>query len=221
MIATQPTRVAVLHRNTLPLSTRARVEATLASAKREVLVVSGLADSVHGRLPLLGKGSPRPGVRYRVLVPDEARTIPAMAMRLGSLALAGADVRTVADAPADAVVIDGELAVLPGEPSDLALFRLPSVVSTIVALFERVWPSAVPFVPGGLPDEAELTERERAMLTLLSAGYTDEAAAASLGVSVRTVRRLVSGLMSRLGARSRFQAGAKAADRGWLVEPAC
>jgi DNA-binding NarL/FixJ family response regulator len=64
----------------------------------------------------------------------------------------------------------------------------------------------------------ELSDRERQLLTLLTAGYTDESAAVRLGISVRTVRRLVSGIMNRLGARSRFQAGVKAADRGWLLD---
>jgi DNA-binding NarL/FixJ family response regulator len=64
----------------------------------------------------------------------------------------------------------------------------------------------------------ELSHRERQLLTLLTAGYTDESAAVRLGISVRTVRRLVSGIMNRLGARSRFQAGVKAADRGWLLD---
>jgi len=49
------------------------------------------------------------------------------------------------------------------------------------------------------------------------AGATDEVVAAQLGVAVRTVRRTVATLMNRLGARSRFQAGVKAAGRGWLL----
>lgn len=58
------------------------------------------------------------------------------------------------------------------------------------------------------------------MLRLLSLGATDEFAAAQLGISVRTVRRMVAQIMNRLGARSRFQAGVKAADRGWLLDRA-
>lgn len=65
---------------------------------------------------------------------------------------------------------------------------------------------------------AELSARERELLVLLMAGCTDETAAARLEVSVRTIRRTVADIMSRLGARSRFQAGAKAAGRGWLVD---
>jgi DNA-binding NarL/FixJ family response regulator len=100
------------------------------------------------------------------------------------------------------------------------VFRLPSVVTTTTELFERVWLSAVPLTASDLPDSADLGARERELLSLLSAGSTDESAAARLGVSVRTVRRMVADIMNRLGARSRFQAGVKAADRGWLMERA-
>ena len=64
---------------------------------------------------------------------------------------------------------------------------------------------------------AGLCPRERKLLSLLVSGSTDTVAAAAIGVSVRTVRRMVRDLMNRLGARSRFQAGAKAAERGWLA----
>ncbi|MFB6613075.1 hypothetical protein ACFCV9_02420 [Streptomyces sp. NPDC056367] len=45
---------------------------------------------------------------------------------------------------------------------------------------------------------------------------TDEAAGKPLGVSLRTVRRQMSALMERLNASSRFEAGLKAAQQGWL-----
>src|SRR3954471_20264365 len=163
----------------------------------------------------------RRGVRYRIVVPDTARTGDA-ATRLGELVAAGADVRTVPEPelPGDALVIDGSIVVLPaGTGTDTAVFRLPSVVATTAELFERIWFTAVPMTPAA-PAATDLGSRERVLLSLLSAGSTDESAAARLGVSVRTVRRMVAGLMHRLGARSRFQAGAKAADRGWLVEHA-
>jgi DNA-binding NarL/FixJ family response regulator len=123
-------------------------------------------------------------------------------------------------------VIDGAVVVLPvdrtagGHSPGTAVFRLSSVVTTTMELFERVWPSAVPMSPTEPPDAAEPTAREKELLVLLFSGGTDESAAARLGVSVRTVRRMVADLMNRLGARSRFQAGAKAADRGWLRQTA-
>jgi DNA-binding CsgD family transcriptional regulator len=205
----------------------AGVEALLAGATREVLVMSTM--SIADRDPIGGPRrvdheNLRRGVRYRVIVPDTARTTPGLATRLGALALSGADTRTVAEVPTDALVIDGSVVVLPVDRSSgdhalgTAVFRLSSVVTTTMELFERVWSTAVPMSPHEVPDAAELSARERELLSLLSSGSTDESAAARLGVSVRTVRRMVADIMNRLGARSRFQAGVKAADRGWLIE---
>jgi len=156
-------------------------------------------------------------VRYRIVVPDTARAEPVD--ELEELSLAGARVRVVADVPTDALVVDGSVVVLREGPGTAA-FRLPSVVTTTTELFERVWSSAEPLAAGDPTETADLGARERDLLTLLSAGSTDESAAVRLGVSVRTVRRMVSDLMQQLGARSRFQAGARAAGRGWLMERA-
>jgi len=51
--------------------------------------------------------------------------------------------------------------------------------------------------------EAELTRREWDVLTLLADGATTREIAASLGVSAVTVRRHVSGVLGKLGVRSR------------------
>jgi DNA-binding CsgD family transcriptional regulator len=197
----------------------------LADARREILVMS--TSGPAARAPL---GAVRPndhvhlgrGVGYRILVPDTARTAPALSRRLGALALAGASVRTLPAVPTDALVLDRSLVVLPTDraisSSGVLAFRLPGVVTTTVELFERLWPTATPLIEGG-HDEA-LDQRQSRLLELLTTGHTDESAAAELGVSVRTVRRMVADIMRRLGARSRFQAGVKAADRGWLLAEA-
>jgi DNA-binding CsgD family transcriptional regulator len=197
------------------------VEALRASATHEVLLMSR---DPGGAIRRADHENLRRGVRYRIVVPDPARTEPTVATRLGLLSLAGADIRTADAVPTDALVVDGSVVVLPlgDESAGTAAFRLPSVVTTTAELFERVWSTAVPLTASDLPDATELDsrERERELLTLLSTGSTDESAAVRLGVSVRTVRRMVAGIMHRLGARSRFQAGAKAAGRGWLMETA-
>ncbi|CAL9340813.1 hypothetical protein SUDANB95_00263 [Actinosynnema sp. ALI-1.44] len=191
------------------------VDAVLASATREVLVLStGGSVGLFGRVD---RDNLRRGVRYRVLVPDSARLSGGVA----GLAAAGAEVRTEAAVPMDALVVDGTTALLPGPRAGMAAFRLPSVVAATTALFDRMWPVAVPLVPVEAVEHREaLSPRERDLLALLWSGATDDSAAARLGISVRTVRRMVSDIMNRLGARSRFQAGAKAADRGWLMDRA-
>ena len=196
------------------------VDALLANATTDVLVMSTRAAAIAGPIGAVRKtdlDNVRRGVRYRVLVPDPARTAPQLAAQLGALSLAGGTVRTVPDVPTDAIVVDRRVAVMPSERG-IAAFQLPSVVTTTVELFERVWAGAAPLNPSALPESTELTLRERHLLSLLFSGSTDETAAAQLDISVRTVRRTVADIMNRLGARSRFQAGAKAAERGWLLE---
>lgn len=54
------------------------------------------------------------------------------------------------------------------------------------------------------------------LVRLLHAGFKDQAIARQLGVSVRTATRRVAALMRRLDAGTRFQAGVKARERGWV-----
>lgn len=210
-----------------PPVSRGAVDVNVAAAKREVvlscsIVAPGMPLAMPRRVDF---DNLRRGVRYRLLYPDQARTAPALARHLSRLVQAGAEVRTMPSVPINALVIDRELTLLPREarvqgPCALAHFRLPSVVVTTLELFERVWSSAVPLASQEMPASCDLSDRERELLTLLSAGCTDLTVAARLGVSVRTVRRMMADVMNRLGARSRFQAGAKAAGRGWLEQRA-
>ncbi|MEU8223505.1 helix-turn-helix transcriptional regulator [Kribbella sp. NPDC048915] len=200
----------------------AGVAELLAAAEDEVIAMSTLSPAAPMFGPALAPREIKHGVRYRAIFPDHARTMPAVGRHLGALSAAGVAVRTVPHVPMNALVIDGSVAVLPADTSNgsVAVLRLTSVVITALELFERIWPDAVPLADRDLPDEADLSLREQEMLRLLALGATDEVAAAHLDISVRTVRRMVAQIMNRLGARSRFQAGVKAADRGWLLERA-
>ncbi|MFI0453572.1 LuxR C-terminal-related transcriptional regulator [Actinomadura sp. 6N118] len=208
-------------------SAHADIDAALATATREVVVLCPLSAATGEPIGIprqVDHDNLRRGVRYRVLFPDRARVVPALAARLKALALAGADVRTVPEVPGHAVIIDGALAVLPGErhgdepATGVAMLRLRSVVEAITWLSTQAWAAAVPIGTCGVHEHGELSDREREVLKLLAEGYTDTAVAVKLEVSVRTVRRSMATIMSRLGARSRFQAGLKAADRGWPAE---
>ena len=69
----------------------------------------------------------------------------------------------------------------------------------------------LPGAPTARPDEQ--------LLALLAAGLKDEAIARQLGVSLRTVHRRTSQLLDGVGARTRFQAGLRAAQLGLLPPP--
>lgn len=204
------------------LFTPAGVDAALATARHEVLVVNTLRsaqDATNAVLRGTDRTNLRRGVRYRVLLPDRVRGLPLLTARLTGAMFTGAQIRTVPEVSLDATVIDRTLAVLPhGDSSSagVAVLRLPGAVGAITDLYERIWASSVALLPSDVPADADLSAREQDLLALLTAGWTDESAAAKLGLSVRTIRRTMSDIMHRLGARSRFQAGVKAVDRGWI-----
>jgi DNA-binding CsgD family transcriptional regulator len=125
---------------------------------------------------------------------------------------ADADRRVLDEVRHPLLVVDRRAALLSpgGLTHDGLLLGEPLVAATLAALFEQLWREADPVAthPGG--------GREQAVLRLLRTGASDAAAARLIGVSVRTYHRDVASLMGRLGAATRFQAGALAMERGWF-----
>ncbi|WBO61507.1 helix-turn-helix transcriptional regulator [Streptomyces camelliae] len=133
----------------------------------------------------------------------------------------GGEVRTAPLLPPRMLIFDRETAIVPIDPADTRAGALctrePGIVASLVAVYEQAWATAVPLGAATTRDTGTgLTPAERELLTLLARGMTDEAAAKRLGIGLRTVRRQMATLMERLGASSRFEAGLKAAQRGWL-----
>jgi transcriptional regulator with XRE-family HTH domain len=75
-------------------------------------------------------------------------------------------------------------------------------------------PAVAPPARGPAPAPVGLDEQLESVLAALLSGATDDAASRRLGMSVRTYKRRVAALLSRLGAGSRAQAGALAVRRG-------
>ncbi|RSN64753.1 hypothetical protein DMH12_02090 [Streptomyces sp. WAC 04229] len=65
-------------------------------------------------------------------------------------------------------------------------------------------------------DACGLTRQEVEVVRMLSQGLTDETVAKHFSVSARTARLIAAELMDKPGARSRFQAGARAVAKGSL-----
>lgn len=60
----------------------------------------------------------------------------------------------------------------------------------------------------------ELDDRDRTILTLVAAGKGNHAIASRMGLSEKTVRNRLSGILDRIGARDRAEAAAFAVARG-------
>ncbi|WP_327257145.1 helix-turn-helix transcriptional regulator [Streptomyces sp. NBC_01244] len=163
----------------------------------------------------------RRGISMLTLYQDSARNDPATHAYAQWMTREGGMVRTCPVLPPRLLLFDRETAIVPIDPANTRLGALcthePGIVASLAALFDQTWSAAVP-LGADRPQESAtgLTPAERELLKLLASGMTDDMAGRRLGVSMRTVRRQMAALMERLDASSRFEAGLKAAQRGWL-----
>lgn len=161
------------------------------------------------------------GVAMRTLYQEHARRHTHVVAYGHTLLGHGGEVRTAPTIPQRMVIVDRTHALLPIDPANTRKGALhvtePGIVTALLELFEQAWNTAVP-LGATRPDDPQtgLTDHERELLRLLGTGLTDEAAGQRLGLTDRTIRRQVASIMERLGASSRFEAGIKAAQRGWL-----
>ena len=160
------------------------------------------------------------GVRVRSIYQDSFRNDPKTLRYVNWLGELGAQSRTLPTLPVSMVVVDNEVAVVPLDPDDgragALELRSEGAVAVARSLFESLWTSATPVGPEPPRDTNGLTPQEDELLALQAKGHTDATAARLLGISLRTVRRMNAALATRMNARSRFQAGAEAARRGWI-----
>ncbi|MFC6593358.1 LuxR C-terminal-related transcriptional regulator [Kitasatospora paranensis] len=160
------------------------------------------------------------GVVIRSIFQDSFRNDPDTLRYARWLADLGGLTRTVPLLPMRLVIVDRSVALVPTDPSDGRRGALElhgaALIQPLCALFDELWRSGADFGLPAVRDDRDLTGSERALLQLLGEGHTDESAGRKLGLSLRTVRRMMQDLMNRLGADSRFQAGAQAVRKDWL-----
>ncbi|WP_432181568.1 helix-turn-helix transcriptional regulator [Streptomyces sp. NBC_00063] len=209
--------------------TSAQIGELLADADAEVCVIDAppyVSPNEHGRA--VDDGLRARGIRSRVLYDAQGLDHAGKFPRAMAAVAAGEQVRVVASAPLKLLLVDGRVALLPltgsesGQRHRSVVVHGSTLTDALQELFEVVWRQAAPLRGRGqLPDgrlarEEGLTAAEQELVELLGSGLTDEVIARHLGVSDRTLRRRVRELQDRLGSTGRFQAGVRAAQRGWL-----
>jgi DNA-binding CsgD family transcriptional regulator len=123
--------------------------------------------------------------------------------------------RAAARVPVRAMIMDREAAVLVDETGGVHWLLTGAALAAVLYLAQQLWEhgTEVRASAAALPDPSPVP-RNAVVLRLLADGLTDDAVARRIGVSVRTVRNDVASVMVSLGARSRFQAGVRAARLG-------
>lgn len=220
MLRTEPQRLVEVLEG--PGAITERVSTLLRSAESEVLAfdeppyVGGTAKANADEYDLLARG-----VKVRGIYAAEVLSIDGKAEDIRDLVGRGEQARVVPNVPLKMVLVDRRAAVIPltaraeSVRTTAVMVWQSRLCDALVELFEATWQRAAPvFAPAVVDEDMERTDRE--LLSLLNTGLKDETIARQLGLSERTVRRRVADLLARLGATSRFQAGAKAAARGWL-----
>ncbi|GAB2678529.1 helix-turn-helix transcriptional regulator [Thalassiella azotivora] len=203
------------------VSVRARLDELSFFARRSIWSVQprpGTTTEVRAAERPLEERTTRRRLDVRLLQAAGAAAGDAALARLRDLAATGQEVRTTRRPVHRLLILDGEVAVVPLDPgrrgSGALVVRQPVLVRCLADLFTCWWEGAEGLDADGgqgAPDGDDAR-----VLRLLAEGCTDEIAARRLGISVRHLRRRVAALTSVLGARSRFEAGALAASRGWL-----
>jgi len=151
------------------------------------------------------------GVQMRTVYLESLRRDRASVAHAEWLTRHGGEVRTTPVLPNRMIICDREVA--------LVAVRTRGLLDLLCALFHETWQRSAPLGVPRRKDGAGLTPQQAEALRLLAEGCTDQAVAKHLGVSPRSARRTAAEVMTRLGARSRFQAGALAAQLGHLPGP--
>ncbi|MEU4205455.1 helix-turn-helix transcriptional regulator [Streptomyces sp. NPDC039022] len=142
------------------------------------------------------------------------------------LAHAGAQVRVASHLPQRMLIIDWDLALVPVDPENSTqgfwAVHGTELVPALRAAYDHCWMAAS--TAGARAAESASSQRltavEEAVIRMLAEGMKDETIARRVGVSPRTLSRLISTLLDRLGVQTRFQAALELSRRGWLRDAA-
>ncbi|MBS2548262.1 LuxR family transcriptional regulator [Catenulispora sp. NL8] len=201
----------------------AKLELLAKEAREECLSVmpggAQSAASLNASRPLDAAALER-GVDVQTLYQESVRNDAATFAYAQWLTSQGGQVCTAPLLPPRMAIVDRHTVLVPIDPADTKAGALctsePAIVASLIAVYRQAWATAVPLGADRTPGTDGLSRVEHDLLLLLAQGLTDDAAAKRLGLGLRTVSRQMTGLMERLGATSRFEAGLKAAQRGWL-----
>lgn len=171
-------------------------------------------ENIRKDLELLGQGVERKTL-YDISTRDHVPTRKAVA----AITAGGGKFGALPRVPLRMLIFDRKLALvarqLRHDDKAALVVRDPHLIHIFTQLFEFAWELSEPFL---VDDQtaSPLNSTQKAILKGLAAGYSDEVIARRLDINVRTCRRHIAGMLDALNAESRFQAGYKAHEAGWI-----
>ncbi|MFI7354809.1 LuxR family transcriptional regulator [Streptomyces avidinii] len=162
------------------------------------------------------------GVRQRTVYQHTVRSHPPTLAYVEQISRAGGEIRTLDEVFDRLIVCDRRIAFVPdpgARRSELALaIEHPGVVRYLVGIFDHAWQRAAPLrdVSGGRLPAALTDDIRRTILRHMVNGHTDEAIAARVGMSTRSVSHHMRWAADLFGSRSRAQLAYLIARSGFL-----
>lgn len=165
----------------------------------------------------------RSGVDYRVIYDRAALAIDDQLERATAMIGHGERARIGTALPIKLMLVDNLAGIVPLATADgvvrhAVLVRGAPLIAALGQVFEDLWSTSDAFEVTAEPELAP-TEQDRLVLSLLASGATDETIGRLMGSSARTAHRRVREVIARLGVQTRFQAGMRAVQFGWLAPP--
>jgi DNA-binding CsgD family transcriptional regulator len=194
------------------------------SATEEVIAMSKPPYAGRTRINDAERAALPRGILFRFIYDEDALAAPGHLDAIKEDVRSGEEARVIAELPLKLVVADRVIGLVPltvDQPHVEAalLLHASSLLDAFVMLFESLWDQAVPLRfndTTSVEDQQNSSGVDVEVLSLAVAGLGDDAIAARLNVSVRTVHRRIRQMMTELGARTRLQMGFLASKRGWL-----
>ncbi len=171
-------------------------------------------ESIRKDLDLLNRG-----VRRRTLYDVSTRDHVPTRKAVTAIQAGGGEFGALPFVPLRMMIFDQKLALVArqldaGDKAALVI-RDPSLIHIFTLLFDVAWELSEPFLAPHAT-QTPLNSMQHAILQGLAAGLSDESIARRLDINVRTCRRHIAWMLETLRAESRFQAGVKARDAGWI-----
>lgn len=162
------------------------------------------------------------GVRCRSVYDRTSLELPGRPDAVAAYVEKGEEARVFDGIPVKMAIVDRRVGLIPlniAEPGSGGAIQVhaSALLDALAMFFEVIWERAAPIPATGENRDGRVPAKDLSRIVeMLALGLKDQTIARELGISERTLDRRISEILHALGARTRFQAGVLAGQRGWI-----